>query len=249
MTWIHTVIDVPTSLHGTASDFWAAALGWPVGGPWPGHAELRSFEPPSGTPYVHLQEIDGTPRVHLDLQGDDAEALVGRAVELGARRVGESDRWQTLLSPGGLPFCALAATGARPRPAPVAWPDGHRSRLVQVCVDSPASRHAAEVAFWRALLGGRWVDSPGPEFAGKWHDDLGSPIQLLFQRLEEPGGAVRAHLDLGTDDLPAEVSRLLDLGAEDVGPGRGWHVLRDPTGLAFCATENSPSSEARRDLG
>jgi hypothetical protein len=42
--------------------------------------------------------------------------------------------------------------------------------------------HAAEVAFWRALLPGRWAASPAAEFAGKWHDDAGSPIQLLFQK-------------------------------------------------------------------
>jgi hypothetical protein len=98
------------------------------------------------------------------------------------------------------------------------------------------------------LLAGRWVDSLSPEFAGKWHDDAGSPLQLLFQRLEEPEGLVRAHLDLGTDDLASEVRRLRDLGAEDLGPGSGWHVLRDPAGLAFCATENSPAQGSRRDL-
>ncbi len=248
MARVHAVLDVPASGHAAAAAFWGGALGWPVGTAWPGHAELRSFEPPSGAPYVHLQEIDGAPRVHLDVEAADADALVGRAVELGARRVGQSDRWQTLLSPGGLPCCVLAATDPRPPPDPVTWPDGHRTRLVQVCVDSPAARHAAEVAFWHALLGGRWVDSPAREFAGKWHDQ-GSPIQLLFQRLDEPDGPVRAHLDLGTDDLPAEVGRLVDLGAEDVGPGRGWHVLRDPTGQAFCATENSPASVDSRDLG
>lgn len=246
---MHAVIDVPTDHHEAAAGFWSAAMGWPVGQPWPGHEELRTFEPPAGTPYVHLQEIDGPPRVHLDLEALDPEALVDLAVGLDARQVGRSDRWQTLLSPGGLPFCVLAAAEPGPPPAPVTWPDGHRTRLVQVCVDSPASGHAAEVVFWRALLGGRWVDSPAREFAGKWHDDLGSPIQLLFQRLEEPDGPVRAHLDLGTDDLPAEVIRLVALGAEDVGPGHGWHVLRDPVGLPFCATENSPSSEVSRDLG
>jgi hypothetical protein len=109
--------------------------------------------------------------------------------------------------------------------------------------------HDREVAFWRALLDGRWVDSPAPEFAGKWHDDDGSPLQLLFQRLDEPTGGVRAHLDLGTDDVPAEVQRLLDLGADDVGPGRGWHALRDPAGSAFCVTGNSPELTQRRDLG
>ena len=105
-----------------------------------------------------------------------------------------------------------------------------------------------EVAFWRGLLPGRWVDSPSPEFAGKWHDDAGTPIQLLLQRLDEPDGPVRAHLDLGTDDLPAEVRRLLALGATDVGPGRGWHVLRDVNGQPFCVTPNSPDRTLHRDL-
>ncbi|MFC6341148.1 VOC family protein, partial [Nocardioides hankookensis] len=124
----------------------------------------------------------------------------------------------------------------------------HRSRMVQVCVDSPARLHEAEVAFWRALLGDRWAESPAPEFAGKWHNDAGSPLQLLFQRLDDAEGQVRAHLDHGTDDSSAEVDRLLSLGAEDVGPGHGWHVLRDAAGLLFCVTENSPGHE-RRDLG
>ena len=87
------------------------------------------------------------------------------------------------------------------------------------------------------------------EFAGKWHDDAGSPLQLLFQRLDEPDGEVRAHLDHGTDDVPREVGRLLGLGAEDVGRGRGWHVLRDPNGLDFCVTGNSPEATRRRDIG
>jgi hypothetical protein len=84
---------------------------------------------------------------------------------------------------------------------------------------------------------------------GKWHDDAGSPLQLLFQRLDEDAGPVRAHLDLGTDDREAEVRRLVALGATDVAPGRGWQVLRDPLGQLFCATENSPEQTRRRDLG
>ena len=247
MGWIHAVIDVPAASHAEASAFWADALGWAAGEPWRGHPELRSFEPPAGTAYVHLQEIDGPPRVHIDLETRDSRSAIRRAIRFGATYVGRSKRWQTLLSPGGLPFCVLGAS-SDPAPEPVSWPDGHRTRLVQVCVDSPAAAHDAEVSFWRALLAGRWVDSLSPEFAGKWHDDAGSPLQLLFQRLEEPEGLVRAHLDLGTDDLASEVRRLRDLGAEDFGPGSGWHVLRDPAGLAFCATENSPAQGSRRDL-
>ena len=248
MTWVHAVIDVPAEQHAIAADFWGRALGWPAGDPWPGHPELRSFEPPRGTPYVHLQEIDGPPRVHLDLESDDSPGTVRRAVELGATFVAGHDRWQTMSSPGGLPFCVLDVA-RHDAPGPVAWPGGHRSRLVQVCVDSPVAAHDREVAFWRALLPGRWVTSTAPEFAGKWHDDAGSPLQLLFQRLDEPEGPVRAHLDHGTDDLPGEVDRLRGLGADDIGPGRGWFALHDPLGLAFCATENSPYGTSRRDLG
>lgn len=249
MPWLHAVIDVPADRHAAVAAFWEQALGWPAGPAWPGHPELRSFEPPRGTPYVHLQQVDAPPRVHLDLESDDPDATVGRAVDLGAELVAEHDRWRTLRSPGGLLFCVLAASEHEP-PGPTTWPAGHRARMVQVCIDSPRDAHDREVAYWQALLDGRWVRSPASEFAGKWHDDTGSPLQLLFQRLDEPRGPVRAHLDHGTDDRPAEVRRLLDLGATDVGRGRGWHVLRDVAGLVFCVTGNSPElTLRRRDLG
>jgi hypothetical protein len=182
----------------------------------------------------------------------DPGAGADRAVGLGALPIGprsEHREWRTLQSPGGLPFCLLA-TREHEAPEPITAPDGHRTRMVQVCIDSPGAVHEREVAFWRALLSGRWAGSGRPEFAGKWHDDAGSPVQLLFQRLDEPSGRVRAHLDLGTDDVPAEVERVLALGAHDVGPGPGgWHVLRDPVGMPFCVTANSPELLAHRDLG
>lgn len=249
MTWLHAVIDVPADQRERVGSFWADVLGWPLGAPWPGHPELSSFEPASGDAYLHLQQIDGAPRVHLDVESHDPETTGVRAQALGAHFVHQHEGWRTLLSPGGLPFCVLE-TGRRRPPGPQTWPDGHRSRMVQVCIDSPVSVHDQEVAFWRELLPGRWADSAAREFAGKWHDDAGSPLQLLFQRLDEPDGTVRAHLDHGTDDLPAEVRRVRDLGAQDIGPGRGgWHALRDPAGLAFCVTGNSPEQSQVRDIG
>jgi hypothetical protein len=248
MGWIHAVIDAPQRDHPTSAAFWQGALGWPLGPPWDGHPELRSFQPPDGSAYVHLQHVDAEPRVHLDLESVETDETVARAVDLGAALVAEHDRWRTLRSPGGLPFCVVAAA-EHAAPEPVAWPDGHRSRMVQVCIDSPRSVHDREVSFWRALLVGRWVGSDAAEFAGKWHDDAGSPLQLLFQRLDETDGITRAHLDHGTDDVPAEVRRLLDLGAADRGAGRGWHTLVDPAGLPVCVTENAPERTDRRDLG
>jgi hypothetical protein len=247
MAWLHAVVDLPGGVHDTGARFWSAALGWPVGAPWPGHPELRSFTPADGEAYVHLQKVDGPPRVHLDVESPEPGSTVSAAVTAGAEVVGRHQRWMTLRSPGGLPFCVVAA-GASTAPGPVVWPDGHRTRLVQVCVDSPGDRHEEEVEFWRSLLHGRWVGSASEEFAGKWHDDAGSPLQLLFQRLDEADGPVRAHLDLGTDDRAVEVSRLLQLGAADGPTGRGWHVLRDPTGLDFCVTDNPPDQTRSRDL-
>jgi hypothetical protein len=248
MTWLHAVIDVPERVLESEGRFWSSALGWHVGPPWTGHPELRSFEPPEGDSYLHLQRIDDGPRLHLDLDSDDPASTVDHAVRLGAGIVRDADEWTTLHSPGGLPFCVVRARH-RIVPQPVTWPGGQRSRLVQVCVDSPRARHPDEVTFWRALLGGRWVDSHAPEFAGKWHDDAGGPVQLLFQVVHDDRRVVTAHIDLGADDVPVESQRLRREGAVDVGPGRGWHVLMDPAGLVFCVTGNDPGVSRTRDLG
>lgn len=203
----------------TCAGFWSDVTGWAVGPPRSGHPEWRSLEPASGDAYLHLQEVDAPPRVHIDLEAHQPGDTAARATQLGADLVGESDRWATLRSPGGLPFCVLAAgTHVHDAPQPQAWSEGHHSRLMQVCIDSPRSVHEREVAFWKQLL-------------------------------DEGDGPVRAHLDLGTDDVPGEVRRLIGLGAHDVAPGRGWHLLRDPAGSLFCVTGNSPAATRRRDLG
>jgi predicted enzyme related to lactoylglutathione lyase len=48
----------------------------------------------------------------------------------------------------------------------------------------------------------------------------------------------RVHVDLGADDLDAEVDRVLGLGAELVGRydewGATWATFRDPEGNEFC---------------
>jgi hypothetical protein len=44
----------------------------------------------------------------------------------------------------------------------------------------------------------------------------------------------RVHLDIETDDQPAEVARLEKLGAKRVGEGARWTVMEAPTGQRFC---------------
>jgi hypothetical protein len=239
--WVHVLVDVPASQAERAGTFWSDALGWPLGAPWPGLPAFRSFEPPGADAYVHLQVGDHGPRVHVDLEVDDLAAETVRLVELGARMGARREHWQVMTSPGGLPFCLL---NARPRSpvAPVRWPDGHRSRLVQVCIDSPPALQQAEVAFWRAATGWRWVPADEPPFAGKLYGPAGGAAQFLLQQLDPDDGATatRAHIDLGTDDRQAEAERLVSIGAERRWSGGGWITLADPTGMLFCATGNPP---------
>ncbi|MDF1602186.1 VOC family protein [Nocardioides sp. YIM 152315] len=117
MVRLHAVIDLPADRHANAARFWAAVTGWPIGAARPGRPELRSLEPPEGTAYLHLQEIGGSPRVHLDVETDDPASFVTESIALGALPVADHDRWQTLRSPGGLPFCVVPAQPHRPAAA------------------------------------------------------------------------------------------------------------------------------------
>ena len=238
--WMHAFLDVPAELGGASRTFWSAATAWPVGEPWPEHPEFISLTPPDGAPYLHVQMIDGPPRVHLDVVGDP-DRDTERLERLGAVRGQRFDGWQVMRSPAGLPFCVCDEPGPHRRPGAAGWPGGHRSRLVQLCVDVPADLYEAELGFWRAATG--WADEPvdAPEFHRLVHRSE-SPLQVLVQRLGADDGATqaRAHLDLGADDVDAEVARLETLGAHVLGPGSGFVVLRDPTGLPFCVTANDP---------
>jgi hypothetical protein len=42
------------------------------------------------------------------------------------------------------------------------------------------------------------------------------------------------HLDIETDDVTAEVERLVNLGAKKVGMVHSWCVMEAPTGQRFC---------------
>ena len=67
-------------------------------------------------------------------------------------------------------------------------------------------------------------------------------LGLLLQRLDEPDGTVRAHLDVGTPDRGAEVERHVALGARVLATEEFWTVLADPAGLAYCVTDRDPAT-------
>ena len=108
----------------------------------------------------------------------------------------------------------------------------HRSRLAILLLDLPPEVHDAGRDFWSAATGYRV--EPDPTDAD-W-SSLGSfadGFHLEVQRTGE-GTAPRWHVDIETDDVPAEVARLEALGAVRIADMGGFWQMKDPAGLVFC---------------
>lgn len=97
-------------------------------------------------------------------------------------------------------------------------------------IDIAADVHDATRDFWGAAVGVEPDLGPGGPYAAIGL--LGRSVRLETQRLGSGGS--RLHLDIETDDVAAEVARLVALGAT-VAEEPGDHViLRDPAGMVFC---------------
>lgn len=238
--WTSAFLDLAADAHADGLAFWTSVTGWTVS---PVRGEVGEFVtllPPSGDDHLRVQRLaSGRSRLHLDLHVDDPRAAADRAVSLGAREVADVG-YVVLRSPGGFPFCLVTHRASTPAPAS-SWPGGHRSSVDQVCLDVPAELHDRELAFWQALTG-REVSgfAQHPEFH-RLARPASEPLHLLVQRLDDPLGEVRAHLDVAASDVVAETARHEALGARVVGVHDWWTVLTDPTGAAYCITGREPA--------
>ncbi|WP_067439457.1 VOC family protein [Nocardioides jensenii] len=108
----------------------------------------------------------------------------------------------------------------------------HRSRIGVVLIDHPRDRFESSAAFW-ALARGSTRRADGDEPVYDSLDPIGGGIMLELQRTGE-GTPARVHLDIETDDVDAEIARLVAAGATVVERQAAYAVLRDPGGLVFC---------------
>lgn len=115
----------------------------------------------------------------------------------------------------------------------------HHSKLHMIVIDVPDEEHDQELAFWQGATGQPLtrVDAH-PEYHGALLP--GQRFGLLIQRLGDGPG--RVHLDIHTDDLDAEVTRLERLGAKRLRHVHGWWIMQDPAGLPFCVIPVEPGS-------
>jgi hypothetical protein len=107
----------------------------------------------------------------------------------------------------------------------------HRVLLSTIHFDVPASMREVQRSFWSTALATTTRPGRGyPEYDVFEHPAAGLPVVV-----QEVGGtAPRIHVDIETDDVEAEVRRLLAVGAAEVARRDDWVVLRDPAGMEFC---------------
>ena len=90
----------------------------------------------------------------------------------------------------------------------------------------------AAALFWAEALG-RPVNSDHPGTRGNYVmlADRVDEISVQIQRVDHES---RIHLDIETDDIPAEVARLEKLGATIDEKLERWVVMLAPSGQRFC---------------
>jgi predicted enzyme related to lactoylglutathione lyase len=108
----------------------------------------------------------------------------------------------------------------------------HHSRLCALLIDCRTIDIDRAAEFWAAALG-RAVDLEHPGTRGNYRMLETPPDEPIVQvqRVEHES---RVHVDIETDDIPAEVSRLEALGAQVVNRLERWVVMQAPTGHRFC---------------
>ena len=108
----------------------------------------------------------------------------------------------------------------------------HHSRLSTLVIDCRSVDLKQATDFWSQALGKPIVtyDSEGDGKYAELATLADEPI-ILLQRVEHES---RVHLDIETDDIPAEVARLEKLGATVVKTLERWVVMQAPSGQRFC---------------
>jgi predicted enzyme related to lactoylglutathione lyase len=108
----------------------------------------------------------------------------------------------------------------------------HRSRINGILIDCNVEDVQAAAQFWAEALGRR-VDPHHPGTRGNYVM-LETPEDEISVQIQRVDHESRIHLDIETDDIPAEVERLEKLGATVDTRMDRWVVMRAPSGQRFC---------------
>jgi predicted enzyme related to lactoylglutathione lyase len=119
----------------------------------------------------------------------------------------------------------------------------HKSKLGGFIIDCQTRDLNGAADFWSAALGMPVRELPGTEGETyKGLDDAQHGLDIEVQIVDHPS---RVHLDIESDDIDAEVSRLEKLGAKRIGRVHTWWVMEAPTGQRFCVVRAHSSGFER----
>lgn len=107
----------------------------------------------------------------------------------------------------------------------------HKSLLGNIVIDCQTDDLLSEAQFWSAALGYPLPQDPD---ATSGFIQLVTPrgdVQVVIQQVRHEA---RVHLDIETDSIELEVSRLERLGATTVSRHDEWVVMQAPSGHRFC---------------
>lgn len=235
--WLTAFLDFPATEFDAGVRFWRGATGYQLSASRGEHGELATLVPPDGRDYLRVQRLgEGFTRLHLDVSVPDPEEFRAQAVALGATHAGATPgNLPVLRSPSGLMLCVQGPVDGV-APTGTTWPDGHSSRVVQVCLDVPRRWFEAEVDFWQRMLGGRWIELEDAEIVIRQPGESALSLRL---KPAEITPEVAAHLHLVTDERGLEVDRLVGLGAVTRAVRPAKSILEAPGGLALCVLEEA----------
>ena len=105
----------------------------------------------------------------------------------------------------------------------------HRSRLAGFIIDCQTDDLEGAADFWSAALGYKREALPLDTYATLQTPDVEPYLEVQAVQHES-----RVHLEIETNDIEAEVTRLEGLGAKRIGAVKTWVVMEAPTGQRFC---------------
>ena len=107
----------------------------------------------------------------------------------------------------------------------------HKSRLGNIVIDCQTNDLLSEAQFWSAALGYPLSQDFDPK--SNFIQLVAPPgdVQVIIQRVRHEA---RVHLDIETDSIDSEVTRLERLGAVVVSRNDRWVVMQAPSGHRFC---------------
>ena len=108
----------------------------------------------------------------------------------------------------------------------------HKSRLAGFIIDCNTDDLRTGAEFWSRALGAPVM--PKENLWERRYVGLRMPDGEPYVELQKVDYPNRVHLDIESDDVEAEVERLVKLGAKRIEAIKTWVVLEAPTGHRFC---------------